>query len=133
MSHAATTQTEFKQEQHIRHAAEICGAKYEAEVKERRVSNKTAVGRAVHLDGWYLPIVIAEDGTVTYDDYRGHWGDMKKFEQFKQAYEVSVSMATLGLDGMTITQRTLPNGDIELIADDPNPAYGTAVAAPAWA
>lgn len=133
MSHAATMQTQFTHEPHIRKAAEICGAKYEAEVCERRVSNKTAVGRAVHLDGWYLPIVISESGEVLYDDYKGHWGDMKKLDQFKQAYEVSVSMATLGLDNMTITQRVLPNGDIELIADDPNPAYGTAVAAPAWA
>lgn len=133
MSHAATIKTQFLHEEHIRRAAEICGAKYDPEVIRRQVSNKSAVGRAVTLNGWYLPIVIAENGEVTYDDYNGHWGDMKKFEQFKQAYEVSVSMATLGLDNMTVTQRTLPNGDVELIAEDANPAYGQAQAAPAWA
>lgn len=53
-----------------------------------RLFRTNEVGYGVKLDGWKYPVIIKESGDVTFDNYEGHWGDIKKLNELTAYYGV---------------------------------------------
>ena len=43
-------------------------------------------GLQVKLAGWNYPVVINNDGSSVYDNYKGAWGDEAKLHEFRNQY-----------------------------------------------
>lgn len=86
MSHIVKCKTELKDLQTVIDVAKDLGAEIIGNGKHR-VYSTDVEGFAVKLPGWNFPIVInQESGEISYDNYNGHWGDIKKLETFKERY-----------------------------------------------
>lgn len=74
-----------------------------------------ATGLAVQLPDWRYPVVCdLSTGKAQYDNYGGKWGDQKELDRFMQAYAVEKAKLEARRKGYSVTERTLPNGNITL-------------------
>jgi len=85
MSHTVRLELKVKDKDLFKSVALKKGyrVKENARVKFFSTSHK---GMAVYLPGWKYPVVITEDGTITYDNYDGNWGDKKFLDDLMQSY-----------------------------------------------
>ena len=51
-----------------------------------KLYSTTEKGLAIHLQGWKYPIVVKEDGTVSYDNYNGSWGKIEELNKLRAYY-----------------------------------------------
>ena len=74
-----------------------------------------ASGLAVALPGWQYPVVcVLANGQVKYDNFAGHWGDLKELNRFLQAYAVEKARLEARKRGHSVTEQTLADGSIRL-------------------
>ena len=60
-------------------AARFLGLSYKEHDTVQFYDQAVVTGLSVQLPGWRFPVVIADrDQTVSYDNYRGNWGDSKE-------------------------------------------------------
>lgn len=84
MSHTMNIQIEL----HDRAALEAACQRLGLTIKEgrHRLYQTTEEGLAVHLAGWKYPIVTKSDGTISYDNYEGRWGDIQELNKLRAFY-----------------------------------------------
>jgi hypothetical protein len=52
-------------------------------------SEETGLG--IQIPGWRYPIIIKGDGTVAFDDFRGHWGNRADIEKLRAEYALEAA------------------------------------------
>jgi len=65
--------------------------------------HSTAKGLAVELPGWRYPLVIGNDGQMTYDNYNGQWGKTQELQKLT-GYALA-AMAEENLSELLVEQR----------------------------
>ena len=60
---------------------------------------------AIRLPGWRYPVAVAADGSLSYDNYHGHWGDEKQLKALKQFYSVETAKRLAKMQGYTTREK----------------------------
>lgn len=63
---------------------------------------------------WSYPIAIKEDGSIAYDNYNGHWGDIKVLEGFRRLYTENVAVKFAESTGRRVLHRETIDGSVTL-------------------
>jgi len=70
-------------------------------------------GASVHLPGWQYPIVVRNDGTVSYDNYNGHWGNIDKLHELEAVYGLEKATQEASLKGY-LTEEIVEENELVL-------------------
>jgi hypothetical protein len=74
-----------------------------------------ATGLLVQFPGWQYPAVIdTNTGTIQYDNFGGHWGEIAQLDKFLQSYAVEKTKLEARKKGMQVSEQTLQDGSIKL-------------------
>ena len=72
-------------------------------------------GLLVQLPDWQYPAVVdILTGSISYDNYEGHWGDAQHLDRFLQAYAVERVRLEARSKNLPVTEQALPDGSIQL-------------------
>ncbi|ADB18080.1 hypothetical protein Psta_3416 [Pirellula staleyi DSM 6068] len=75
----------------------------------------TKTGLIVQLPGWKYPAVVdVSSGRVDFDNYGGRWGEQAELDKFLQAYAAEKAKIEARKRGHSVTEQTLPSGEIKL-------------------
>ena len=114
MSHVVTAKTEIRDAAAVRAACQRLQLPQPVE-GTHRLFTSSATGLAVALPKWRYPAVCdLSTGQVDYDNFKGHWGDPSKLDQFLQAYAVERAKAEARRRGHQVTEANLSDGSIKL-------------------
>ena len=114
MSHIVTIQTQ------VRDAAAVAAACRRLGLpppQQRTVDlfSGSATGLAFELPDWRYPVVCdLANGSLKFDNYGGAWGDQKELDRFMQAYAVEKARLEASKKGYSVSEQTLPSGEIKL-------------------
>jgi hypothetical protein len=114
MSHIVTIQT--KVHDPVAVAAACQRLEFPAPVEgTARLFSGEATGLLVQLPGWQYPAVIDTlTGTVRYDNFGGHWGELAQLERFLQRYAVEKCRLEARRKGYAVSEQALQDGSIKL-------------------
>ena len=90
MSHTVTVKIEMKNREAISMAAKATEATILHHGSHHLYGN-SVTGLGVKLKGWNYPVVIKDNGEISYDNYNGAWGNINELEKFKEMYTLSVA------------------------------------------
>jgi hypothetical protein len=92
------------------------GGKNEECVAAIYIDGETVVedGREVVKGKWNYPIAIKEDGSIAYDNYNGHWGDIKQLDNFRRLYTENVAVKFAESTGRRVLHREVIDGSVTL-------------------
>lgn len=113
MSHTMDIQMEL----HDRRALEVACRRLNIKVEpgKHKLHASVEEGIGVFLDGWRYPIVI-KDGTVRYDNYNGHWGNVLKLHELEAYYGLEKARLEAQVKGYdcheTVTADNMPRLEI---------------------
>ena len=114
MSHIVTIKTVVKDAAAVRAACQRLGLPPPVQ-GTHRLFTSSATGLAVQLPKWRYPAVCdVSTGQVHYDNFKGHWGEQAKLDQFLQAYAVERAKAEARRRGNQVTEAKLTDGLIKL-------------------
>ena len=114
MSHVVTIKTAVKDAAAVRAACQRLGLPQPVQ-GTHRLFTSSATGLGVQLPRWRYPLVIHTDtGQLEFDNFKGHWGDSAKLDQFLQAYAVERAKAEARRRGHQVTEAKLSDGSIKL-------------------
>jgi hypothetical protein len=114
MSHIVTIKTEIRDAEAVRAACRRLGLPPPAQGTAKLFS-ESATGLIVRLPGWNYPAVCdLATGQVRFDNYGGAWGDQRELDKFLQAYAVERARLEARKKGYTVTEQSLPSGEIKL-------------------
>lgn len=72
------------------------------------------------LPGWRYPICISANGTLNFDNYRGHWGAKAKLDELLQRYTANVAVRNLVRQGFRLQGKPTIGADgkmrLEMVA-----------------
>jgi len=106
MSHIVKAQTEITDLRIIKLTCGRLGIGYTERITVEFYDSR-ATGTAVYLKNWRYPIVIDQQtGQVSYDNFGGSWGNIRKLEEFKQTYVEVALEELLSLSGYHIAEAT---------------------------
>ena len=114
MSHIVQIQTEVRDAAAVR--AGCTRLQLEPPIQgEFKLFSKTTRGLGVRLRDWRYPVVCdLNSGKVQYDNFQGHWGDPKRFDEFMQAYAVERAKIEARRRGHSVTEQSLADGLIKV-------------------
>jgi hypothetical protein len=84
-SHTARIKVEFNDTDALRKAVEFLGGNWIGPGTHKLFEGPVA-GHGFNLPGWRFPLVLGSDGQLSYDDYRGAWGDVALIEKLRGEY-----------------------------------------------
>ncbi|MGE0756069.1 MAG: DUF1257 domain-containing protein [Pirellulaceae bacterium] len=114
MSHIVTIQTEVRDPLAVQAACQRLRLPPPVAGSHRLFSGHIS-GLAVQLPQWRYPVVCQlPTGQLHYDNYRGHWGDLRQLDQFKQAYAVEKAKLAARRQGHAVSEQPLADGSIQL-------------------
>ena len=114
MSHIVTIVTEVRDAAAVRAACQRLRLPPPVEGTHRLFTN-SATGLGVQLPKWRYPVVCHTDtGQLEFDNFRGHWGDPAKLDQFLQSYAVEKAKIEARRRGNTCTEQLLADGSVKL-------------------
>jgi hypothetical protein len=114
VSHIVSIKTEVKDAAAVRAACRRLGLPQPVQGTHRLFTN-SATGLAVQLPEWRYPAVCdLANGQVHYDNFREHWGEQAKLNQFLQAYAVERAKAEARRKGHQVTEAKLSDGSIKV-------------------
>ncbi|MCY2987610.1 MAG: DUF1257 domain-containing protein [Planctomycetota bacterium] len=114
MSHVVTIKTTVKDAAAVRVACQRLGLPQPVQ-GTHRLFTSSATGLGVQLTGWRYPVVCHTDtGQLEFDNFKGHWGNSAKLDQFLQAYAVERAKAEARRRGHQVTEAKLSDGSIKL-------------------
>ena len=115
MSHVVKAKVEIKNEACLVRAAEFLGLTNLGRDTHKLYNGQKAEGLAFTLPAWDYPVVINTDsGEVSYDNYGEHWGKQIELDKLVQRYSVETLNDQAAIEGYTVGEEELDNGDIEL-------------------
>lgn len=113
MSHIATVAVQFKDTAALKAACRTLG--YElGEQGTHKVFTEQVTGLPIKLPGWTYPVVVTGN-ELKYDNYSGHWGDIKHVNALRQRYAVEAAKLKARQQGFAIAEKRLANGQIQLV------------------
>ncbi len=116
MSHIASVQTEIRSLESLSAACRRLGLGAPQHGTHRLFDSQTATGHAVKLPGWHYPVVFDLTAKqVHYDNFKGHWGQIKHLDQLKQAYAVCAAKAQAVKQGFRVQEQQLSDGSVRLV------------------
>lgn len=77
-----------------------------------RLQGKNLAGE--QCSAWTYPLVVKEDGTVTYDNYGGSWGKQILLDELVQQYSAAIVEMEAMQQGLSVESETQENGDMVL-------------------
>ena len=114
MSHIVTVKTQVRDAIAVAAACHRLGLP-PPQHRSVKLFSDTAEGLAVELPGWNFPVVCdLTSGHLSYDNYRGAWGDQERLDAFLQAYAVEKSRLEARKKGYSVTEQSLQDGSIKL-------------------
>ena len=114
MSHIVSIVTEVRDAAAVRAACQRLRLPPPVEGTHRLFTN-SATGLGVQLPKWRYPVVCHTDtGQLEFDNFRGHWGDPAKLDQFLQSYAVEKAKIEARRRGNTCTEQQLADGSVNL-------------------
>lgn len=87
MSHTMNITLEMKDHDALVSACSRIGAETLG-YGNHRLYSTSENGFGIKLAGWNYPVVVKDDGKVAFDNYNGHWGDIKDFNGLKAYYGI---------------------------------------------
>ncbi len=115
MSHVVSITTKLRDPVAIAAACRRLGLAAPEQGIFKLFAGQEAHGWAVRLPGWRYPAVIdATSGAARYDNYGGHWGDLRQFDRFLQAYAVEKTKLEARGQGHSVSERLLADGSVRL-------------------
>ncbi len=60
---------------------------------EHRLYQGPVRGLGIQLPGWSYPVVLESSGQIAYDDYHGHWGDVRDLDRLRERYAIRAAEA----------------------------------------
>ena len=94
------------------------------EGKKFKFYSGTAEGTGIQLENWQYPIVIGQNGSISYDNYGGKWGNIEQLHELIDRYQVIRTMKVaeeLGCScGLGQGIENLDNGAIYLEMEVPD-------------
>ena len=84
-SHTARIKVEFTDTNALQRAVEFLGG-YWIGPGTHKLFEGPVTGQGFTLPGWRFPLVLGSDGQLSYDDYRGAWGDVALIEKLRSEY-----------------------------------------------
>jgi len=121
MSHTVSVKTQITEPGCIQKAALALGYQCEIAALGKRIVEKLFESEVegiakVKIPTWQLPIVIAADGTLQYDNYEGRWGDPVDLEKFKAQYSEELSLEHWQNNGFVLESKVVyQDGTRELV------------------
>ncbi len=80
-----------------------------------RLYSGEATGYCVHLPHWRYPVVCdLENGRVTFDNFRGSWGEQVELDRLMQAYAVERTRLEAQRKGHCLSESKMASGAIKL-------------------
>jgi hypothetical protein len=114
LSHIVQIQTQLRDEEAIAAACRRLNLASPVRGTFELFSNQVS-GVAVKLPDWCYPVVCdLTSGQVQYDNFAGHWGDIKELNRFLQAYAVEKARLEARKRGHSVTEQALTDGSIKL-------------------
>jgi hypothetical protein len=114
MSHIVTVATKIGDAVAVAAACRRLGLAEPVAGKARLYSGE-ASGLILQLPGWRYPIVIdTASGTLSYDNFSGHWGSQDQLDHFIQAYAVELVKLEARKKGFTVSEQPLQDGSIQV-------------------
>jgi hypothetical protein len=101
MSHIIKIDAKLKNQRVLVVTCQRLGLDYEVNSSAEFYSG-TAQGMVIQLNGWKYPIVVGSDGTVSYDNYGGSWGDEVELKQLIKTYAGVISEEVIASLGMVV-------------------------------
>ncbi len=89
MSHTTTIELQIKSIPALKNACTDLGFSFQENTTATLFDKSQHTGFVMQLPKWNYP-VIAADGKLYYDNYKGQWGDEKHLTALKQRYSVNV-------------------------------------------
>jgi hypothetical protein len=114
ISHVVTIKTQVRDQQAVAAACRRLGLPVPVH-KTVKLFSDTKTGLAVQLPKWKYPVVCdISTGQLHSDNYGGAWGDQVHLDAFLQAYAVEKARLEARKKGYTVSEQTLPSGEIKL-------------------
>jgi len=114
MSHIVTIQTKLNDPTAVTAACQRLSLAAPVEGKARLYSGE-GTGLLVQLPEWRYPLVIdTASGTLSFDNFTGHWGDQHYLDRFLQCYAVEKAKLEARKRGYQVTEHALQDGSIRL-------------------
>jgi hypothetical protein len=86
MSHTMNITLELKDNDALAAACERLGCHILGYGVHKLFSSNQETGIGIKLDGWSYPIVVKDNGTVAFDNFKGRWGDEARINELKAYY-----------------------------------------------
>lgn len=120
MSHVATVTTAIKNLSILIKTCQALGIEFTQGQQSVDLYERAVTGDfSCKLPGWHYPIVVnSQTGEISFDNYKGSWGDEKELHKLIQEYSLSVAeeeCSEFVLQGFTIERQKQENGDIQLV------------------
>lgn len=124
MSHKTTVQTEIRDLEALKRAAEKMDEVDKIQIAEHgqeldaKLYQGVAKGVAViKFKSWTYPVVVKADGTAEFDNYNGSWGKTEHLDKLTQLYAAEVTVQKVKQQGLRIiSQTTKADGTIQIRA-----------------
>lgn len=113
MSHIVKLATKMTDLKAIEATCRRLGLEAPRQGSAKLYSGQPVKGTIVNLPGWKYPVVIGQDGTVSYDNYGGSWGRQEELNKFQQSYGLAVAQQMAESQGWTYEEVPVENGAIE--------------------
>lgn len=88
-SHTTTIKAEFSDHDVLSGAVLSLGGKVLGMGTHSLFSSQSTTGFGFTLPNWRYPLVATADGSLSFDDYKGHWGNVADLERLKGAYVIA--------------------------------------------
>ncbi len=112
MSHTMNIKTEMRDKEALLAACERLGTRMEEGTFSLYASREKGLG--VFLSDWSLPVVVKEDGTISYDNYDGEWGNITELDRLKDAYGLEKAAMEARKQGYSVFETTDEQGHLQL-------------------
>jgi hypothetical protein len=114
MSHIVSIRTQIRDPAALTAACTRLGLSQPVQGTAQLFAGSVA-GLIVQLPEWQYPVVIdTPSGSITYDNFEGHWGEQKQLDRLLQAYAVEKARIEARRAGHTLTEQALADGSIRL-------------------
>lgn len=115
MSHTVNAQTTMTQGGAIADACKELGLTPPTRETVEFYDGRQVTGTCIRLPGWRQPIVLAEDGRATFDNFEGRWGKLEELNRFRQHYTLAVTRRAM--PGYRITTAPQADGSLRVVME----------------
>lgn len=91
MSHTVTVKVQIKDKGPLAAAVEAMGGHVIGDGTHNLYDGNAETGFGFKLKGWRYPIILKEDGTMSYDDFGGRWGNTDDIRRLTAKYAIEAA------------------------------------------